>query len=58
MLAVCSDGSIRMTDPLGADSKPFRVEEATIEELHAAIRAGRTTLRRGRPAIHRARAGL
>ena len=32
-----------MTDPVGADSKPFRVEEATIEELHDAIRAGRTT---------------
>ena len=42
MLAVCSDGSIRMTDPLGADSKPFHVEEATIAELHDAIRAGRT----------------
>ena len=31
-----------MTDPVGADSKPFHVEEATIEELHDAIRAGRT----------------
>src|SRR5690242_2196974 len=31
-----------MTDPVGTDSKPFRVEEATIEELHDAIRAGRT----------------
>ena len=31
-----------MTDPVGADSKPFHVEEATIEELHEAIRAGRT----------------
>ena len=31
-----------MTDPVGADSKPFHVEEATIKELHDAIRAGRT----------------
>ena len=42
MLAVCSDGSIRMTDPLGADSKPFHVEEATIDGIARAIRAGRT----------------
>src|SRR5579863_8553383 len=27
----------------GAEKKPFRLEEATIEELHAAIRAGETT---------------
>ncbi len=26
-----------------ADEKPFRLEEATIDELHEAIRAGRTT---------------
>ncbi len=31
-----------MTDPVGADSKPFYVEEVTIKELHDAIRAGRT----------------
>ena len=30
-----------MTAQLGA--QPFRLEEATIEELHAAIRAGQTT---------------
>jgi Asp-tRNA(Asn)/Glu-tRNA(Gln) amidotransferase A subunit family amidase len=33
-----------MTDPAGAKEKPFRVEEATIAELHDAIRAGRTTV--------------
>ena len=32
-----------MTVPTGDDDKPFRLEEATIEELHAAIRAGKTT---------------
>ena len=32
-----------MTDQPDTDSQPFRVEEATIEELHEAIRAGRTT---------------
>src|SRR4051795_6741 len=31
-----------MTHPVGADSKPFYVEEVTIKELHDAIRAGRT----------------
>ena len=31
-----------MTEP-GAQDRPFRVDEATIEELHAAIKAGRTT---------------
>src|SRR3954447_4234617 len=41
MLAVRIDGSICMTDPVGANSKPFHVEEATIAELHDAIRAGR-----------------
>src|SRR5437764_13055695 len=30
-------GEIAMTDP-----RPFRLEEATIDELHAAIRAGET----------------
>ena len=30
-----------MTAQLGA--QPFRLEEATIEELHAAIRSGQTT---------------
>jgi Asp-tRNA(Asn)/Glu-tRNA(Gln) amidotransferase A subunit family amidase len=32
-----------LTTQPGAQDKPFRVEEATIEELHAAIRSGRTT---------------
>src|SRR5215813_729822 len=32
-----------MTAQLGAQEKPFRLEEATIEELHAAIKAGQTT---------------
>ena len=38
--------------------EPFRVEEATIEELHAAIRAGRTTCVDVVQSIHRARARL
>ena len=32
-----------MTEQPGAGEKSFRLEEATIEELHAAIRAGETT---------------
>jgi Asp-tRNA(Asn)/Glu-tRNA(Gln) amidotransferase A subunit family amidase len=32
-----------MTAPLGAHEKPFCLEEATIDELHAAITAGQTT---------------
>ena len=32
-----------MTAQLGAPEKPFRLEEATIEELHAAIKSGQTT---------------
>src|SRR2546422_5702792 len=32
-----------MTAQLGAPEKPFRLEEATIEELHAAIMSGQTT---------------
>jgi amidase len=32
-----------VTGQPGAGDQPFRVDEATIEELHAAIRAGRTT---------------
>jgi Asp-tRNA(Asn)/Glu-tRNA(Gln) amidotransferase A subunit family amidase len=32
-----------MTAQLGAQEKPFRLEEATIEELHAAIKSGQTT---------------
>ena len=47
-----------MTEQFDQDLQPFRVEEATIEELHEAIRAGRTTVRRCRPAIHRAGARL
>jgi amidase len=31
-----------MTDEPGAGGKPFRLEEASIDELHAAIQAGRT----------------
>ena len=30
-------------DEAGARDEPFRLDEATIEELHAAIQAGRTT---------------
>src|SRR6266850_1930462 len=32
-----------MTEQPGTEGKPFRLEEATIDELHAAIRAGRTS---------------
>jgi amidase len=32
-----------MTAQLGAQDTPFRLEEATIAELHAAIKAGQTT---------------
>src|SRR5881409_1007205 len=32
-----------MTAQLGAHEKPFRLEEATIEELHAAITSGQAT---------------
>ena len=32
-----------MTAQLGAQEQPFRLEEATIEELHAAIKSGQTT---------------
>jgi len=32
-----------MTAPLSAPEKPFCLEEATIEELHAAITSGQTT---------------
>jgi amidase len=32
-----------MLDKPGAPNKPFRVEEATIDELHKAIKAGQTT---------------
>jgi amidase len=32
-----------MTDSCSAQSKTFRLEEATIDELHDAIRSGRTT---------------
>src|SRR5437867_8410892 len=31
-----------MTEQPGAEDKPFRLEEATIEQLHAAIKAGQT----------------
>ena len=32
-----------MNKPLRTPEKPFRLEEATIDELHAAIKAGETT---------------
>src|SRR5215470_18773603 len=32
-----------MTAQFGTHEKPFRLEEATIEELHAAIKAGQIT---------------
>ena len=32
-----------MTNERGASDTPFRLEEATIDELHRAIRAGQTT---------------
>lgn len=35
-------GDIVTAQP-GAQDEPFRLDEATIEELHAAIQAGRTT---------------
>ncbi len=47
-----------MNKPLRTPGKPFRLEEATIDELHAAIKAGETTVRRGRAALYRARARL
>src|SRR5260370_20695680 len=37
----CTGGEIRVED--AAAMRPFRLEEATIAELHAAIRAGQTT---------------
>src|SRR5665213_1029707 len=33
-----------MNKPLRTPEKPFRLEEATIDELHAAIQAGATTV--------------
>ena len=33
-----------MNKPLRTPGKPFRLEEATIDELHAAIKAGETTV--------------
>jgi len=33
-----------VTPEPGAQDRPFRLDEATIDELHAAIRAGRTTV--------------
>ena len=33
--------------------KPFQLEEATIDEMHAAIKAGRDHRRPGRAAIYR-----
>ncbi len=32
-----------ITVPAGSDTKPFRLEEATIAEMHVAIKAGKTT---------------
>jgi hypothetical protein len=32
-----------MTEELGARNRPFALEEATIDELHAAITSGQTT---------------
>ena len=32
-----------MTAELGTQAQPFRLEEATIEELHAAIKSGQIT---------------
>src|SRR5919109_560679 len=36
-------GGVSMTAQLGTSEKPFRLEEATIAELHAAIKSGQTT---------------
>ena len=33
-----------MNKPLRAPAKPFRLEEATIDDLHRAIRSGATTV--------------
>src|SRR5256712_2024238 len=38
-----TQGGDAVTAEPGAQDKPFRLDEATIEELHAAIRSGRTT---------------
>ena len=46
-----------MSEEHGAP-KTFQLEEATIEELHRAIRAGQTTVRRGRAALSRPSARL
>ena len=32
-----------MTEWSGAENKPFGLEEATIDEMHAAIKSGQTT---------------
>ena len=47
-----------MTKVLPALDKRFRLEEATIDELHAAIQAGETTCVAVVQALHRARARL
>ena len=43
-------------DTVPADTG-FRLEEATIAEMHAAISAGQVTLRPDRGALHRPRPG-
>ena len=47
-----------MTKVLPALDKRFRLEEATIGELHAAIKAGATTCVAVVQTLHCARAGL
>ena len=47
-----------MTKVLPALDKRFRLEEATIDELHAAIKAGETTCVAVVQHYHRARARL
>ena len=47
-----------MTAQRSAHEKPFRLEEATIEELHAAITVGADHLRRDRAALSRPRPRL
>src|SRR5262245_40999521 len=36
---------VTLAGPIGAQQRPFRVEETTIADVHAAMRAGRLTCR-------------
>ncbi len=43
MVAFDLSGGVEMPEEYGTQSKTFRLEEATIDELHAAIKSGQTT---------------